>query len=82
MGSAGIGPTAALDYKGYVDIAFYVDELGNGVDLEFLGNAGADTERIESMIEIQFRSIKFRPVLRDGELRRSGRYELRYNYSY
>ena len=80
--SAGLGPAAALQYRGYVDIAFTIDELGNPVDLEFLGNAGEDTERIEQLIENQFRSIKFRPVLHDGELQRSERIELRYNYSY
>lgn len=80
--TAGLGPAAELDYRGYIDIAFTIDELGNPVDLEFLGNAGEDTERIEQLIEIQFRSIKFRPVLQDAELQRSGRIELRYNYSY
>jgi hypothetical protein len=80
--SAGLGPAAALEYRGYIDIAFTIDELGNAIDLEFLGNAGKDTERIEQLIEIQFRSIKFRPNLQNGELQRSGRIELRYNYSY
>ncbi|MGD8323212.1 MAG: hypothetical protein PVF50_02520 [Gammaproteobacteria bacterium] len=80
--SAGLQADARLAYNGYVDIAYKVDELGNGVDLEFLGSSGEDTDRIEALIESQFKSIKFRPVLRGGELRGSGLIEARYYYAF
>ena len=80
--SAGLGPAADPGHRGYVDIAFTVDELGNAVSLRFLGNSGGETKRIEDIIETQFRSIKFRPTFRDGELHSTTDVELRFNFAY
>lgn len=80
--SAGLQPDAQLAYNGYIDIAYTVDELGNGVDLEFLENSGEGADRIEALIASQFKAIKFRPVLRRGEPSESERIEVRYFYAF
>jgi len=80
--SAGLQPDAQLTYNGYIDIAYTVDELGNGVDLEFLESSGEGADRIEALIASQFEAIKFRPVLRRGEPSESGRIEVRYFYAF
>lgn len=80
--SNGMSDDAELRFRGYVDVGYTVDNLGNAADLEFLGRSSEDSPIIERLLESQFKSIKFRPVLRGGELTGPGRIEARYYYSY
>ena len=80
--STGTSPSAELDFKGYVDVSYTVDSLGNAHDVEFLGGSSEAGSDIERLLERQFRSAKFRPVLQGGELFDSGRIEARYYYAY
>jgi hypothetical protein len=80
--SAGLAPAAEVRFRGFVDLAYTVDALGNANGLEIVGRSEPDTERIEAMIRNQFKSLKFRPTLTGGELAAPGRVEARYYYSY
>lgn len=80
--SRGIEPDAKLDFKGYVDVSYTVDGLGNPDDVQFTGGSAADSSRIERIIESQMRSMKFRPNLTGGELSSPGRVNTRYYYAY
>jgi tetratricopeptide (TPR) repeat protein len=80
--SRGIRPDAKLDYQGYVDVGYSIDELGNATDVAFLGASTEDYARLERMIAVQLRSMKFRPTLSGAERKSPGRIEARYYYAY
>ena len=80
--SNGMSENAKLDFKGYLDLSYSVDGLGNAHDVEFLGRSSEDSAEIERLLVIQLKSMKFRPTLRGGELISPGRVEARYYYSY
>jgi hypothetical protein len=74
------GITGAV--QGYLDLSFTVDELGNAGSLEFRGSSSEDSDDVERLIDLQMRSVKFRPVLNGGQLSSPGRIEARYFYAY
>lgn len=80
--SLGMDENAELDVKGYLDLSYTVDSLGNAHSVELLGSSADDAARIQRLLEVQLRSMKFRPVLRGGDLIGSGRTEARYYYAY
>jgi tetratricopeptide (TPR) repeat protein len=80
--STGVGPNAELDFRGYVDLSYSIDSLGNASNVQILGRSAEDTARIETLIARQLKSMKFRPVLRGGQLVGLGPIEARYYYSY
>jgi hypothetical protein len=80
--SRGIRADAELVYRGYLDLSFTVNELGNAGSLEFRGSSAEDSDAVERLIGLQMRSMKFRPVLDGGQLSSPGRIEARYFYSY
>ncbi len=80
--STGRSEDAELDYKGYVDLSYTVDQLGNARGLDFIGRSDSDSDEIEKIIERQLRTMKFRPVLSNGQLTSPGRIEARYYYAY
>ena len=80
--STGMDAHAELDFQGYIDLSYTIDDLGNAADVQFRHSSTEDSSSIERLIEIQLRSMKFRPVLIAGELSSPGRIEARYYYSY
>jgi tetratricopeptide (TPR) repeat protein len=80
--SRGLQPGEQLDYKGYTDVSYSVDELGNASDIRILDHSTADASLIETALERHLNTVKFRPVLSDGELHRTERIEARYYYAY
>lgn len=80
--SNGLPPDTELEYRGYLDLSYTVDRLGNIRDLEWLGASSDDAREIERLLEIQFKSMKMRPSLVGGELESPGRVEGRYYYAY
>ncbi len=80
--SAGLPLNAELDYRGYIDVSFTLDRLGNPSDISFSSNDRPESRQIESVISNQLRTAKFRPHFHDGELVEQGRVDLRYYYSY
>lgn len=80
--SLGKQPDAELDFRGYVDVSYTVDGLGNARDVRVLGGSADDAARIESLLERRLRSVKLRPVLTGAALVSPGRVEARYYYAY
>lgn len=80
--STGVRADAELVFRGYIDLSYTVDALGNARDLRFIGRSSDDSSEIERLIELQLKSMKFRPVLSGGKLISPGQIEARYYYSY
>lgn len=80
--SGGMGLIAYPNYLGYIDISFSIDELGNSSDMIILGSSENDNSRIQDILKSQIKLIKFRPLLRAGELVPLESIEYRYYYSY
>lgn len=80
--STGIRESSELVFRGYVDLTYELDSLGNASNLQFLGSSTDDVAAIERLLERQFKSAKFRPLLDAGELVSPGRIEARYYYAY
>jgi tetratricopeptide (TPR) repeat protein len=77
------GLQEAIDYKGYIDVSFGLDVLGNATGINFLGaSEDANTGRIQNTLQDVLQMTKFRPVLRGGELNEQPAMQLRYYYSY
>lgn len=69
-------------YRGYIDVSFSIDELGNTNDITILGSSNEDIPRIQNILETQIRITKFRPILRAGDLFTQDSVEYRYYYSF
>ncbi len=80
--SRGMNANAELDFEGYVDLSYTIDDLGNAAKVQFIESSSENSSRIERLIEVQLRSTKFRPVLTAGELNSPGTIEARYYYAY
>jgi len=77
------GLSENIDYKGYIDVSFGIDELGNASNINFNGaSEDANSERIESILNTVLRMSKFRPILRGGEITAQASVQYRYYYSY
>lgn len=77
------GLQGSIEYKGYVDVSFAVDTLGNAIDLDFLGaSEDANSGRIQQTLENMLKMTKFRPLPKGGELIEQPAMQLRYYYSY
>jgi tetratricopeptide (TPR) repeat protein len=79
--STGTSASAELDFRGYVDLGYTIDRLGNASNVRILGSS-TESSRIAALIERQLRSTKFRPVLSGGKLLSPGLIEARYYFSY
>jgi outer membrane biosynthesis protein TonB len=73
---------AELGFEGYVDLSYTIDDLGNAANVQVIESSSENSSRIERLIEVQLRSMKFRPVLTAGELSSPGPVEARYYYAY
>ncbi|MAY02643.1 MAG: hypothetical protein CMQ38_06665 [Gammaproteobacteria bacterium] len=80
--SSGISLDEELEYRGYIDVSFEVDNQGNPQRVIFTENDRPESGQIEQVITNQLRTAKFRPQFSQGQLINSGRVELRYYYSY
>lgn len=80
--SGSLGLIQNPDYRGYIDVSFSIDAQGNTGDITFLDGSSEEIPRIQSILEIQLRITKFRPLLRAGELFAQEAVEYRYYYSY
>jgi len=80
--SGSLGLIQNPNYTGYIDISFYIDELGNSSGITILGDSGETLPRIQNILENQINLTKFRPMLRAGELLSQEPVEYRYYYSY
>jgi tetratricopeptide (TPR) repeat protein len=80
--SNGLRADAELNIRGYVDVSYTVDSLGNPNDVEFFGRSSKDATEVERLLNVQFGLMKFRPVLSGGNLTDSGPVQARYFYSY
>jgi tetratricopeptide (TPR) repeat protein len=80
--SAGLRADQDLNIRGYIDLSFDIDDVGNASDLEITNRSAGTSPRIERLIEVQFRTMRFRPILRNGELVSPGIVNLRYYYAY
>jgi hypothetical protein len=79
--STGTSASAELDFRGYVDLGYTIDRLGNASNVRILGSS-TESSRIAALIERQLRSTKFRPVLSGGKLLSPGLIEARYYFAY
>jgi tetratricopeptide (TPR) repeat protein len=80
--SSGMPLNAELEYRGYVDVSFELDDLGNPQKVEFSENDRPEFPQIEQILRNHLRTAKFRPHFTEGELVNQGRVDLRYYYSY
>ncbi len=80
--SSGLPVDAELDYRGYIDLSFEVDSLGNAQEVVFTRNDNPEYRQLERVITDYLKTAKFRPHFDNGELVSQGRVELRYYYSY
>lgn len=80
--SAGSRADQDLNIRGYIDLSFDIDDIGNASDLEITNRSAGTPSQIERLIEVQFRTMRFRPILRNGELVSPGNINLRYYYAY
>jgi len=80
--SSGLPLNAELEYRGYIDVSFELDDVGNPQKVEFTGNERPESRQIEQILGNYLRMAKFRPHFADGELVNQGRVDLRYYYSY
>ncbi len=80
--SSGLPLNAELEYRGYIDVSFELDDVGNPQKVEFSENDRPEYGQIEQILINHLRTAKFRPHFTDGELVNQGRVDLRYYYSY
>ncbi len=80
--SAGVSDDVALNYQGYVDVSFTIDNLGNAGDIIFLENNKDGALRIQNFIDSSLRLAKFRPHFNNSEMISPGQMNLRYYYAY
>ena len=80
--SAGYDVDTPLDFKGYIDVSYLLDDHGNASEIIFSESTQEDARLIQRFIESSLEVSKFRPILRDGEFLSPGRVELRYYYAY
>jgi hypothetical protein len=77
------GLSQNIDYKGYIDVSFGIDEFGNASNINFnSASEDAYSERIESILNTLLLMSKFRPILRGGEITAQAPVQYRYYYSY
>jgi hypothetical protein len=81
-GSRGTNVDADFTPRGYVDVRYTVDELGNAHSVEILSESSEEDSIVQRSLALQLRSIKFRPVIRNGDLYAYGQVDTRYYYSY
>jgi hypothetical protein len=80
--STGLGDDVPLDYRGHLDVAFAVDSLGNTGGVRLLAAAGEAADEAWRLLHNQLQTLKFRPVLDEGELVARGESRIRYFYMY
>ncbi len=90
--SAGISEDATLNYQGYVDVSFTIDNQGNADDIVFLASSMDDYQdeedalqeiwSIQSLIQSKLKLAKFRPHFNNQTLMGQGQVNLRYYYAY
>lgn len=80
--SSGLSRNTELEYRGFIDVSFELDNMGNPHEVVFSQNNRPESRQIEQVITDQLRNAKFRPNFRDGVLTSPGLVELRYYYSY
>jgi hypothetical protein len=80
--SMGLSADAQLEIRGHIDVSYIVDNTGNAHEIRFLDSSTEHSDTLEKMLELQLRSMKFRPELAGGQLRSPGEVDVRYYYSY
>jgi hypothetical protein len=80
--STGVDGDAELPPRGYIDVSYTVDRLGNARGVRFLGGSSDSATAIERLLDLQLKSMKFRPMLEGGEIESPGLVEARYYYTY
>tara|TARA_R110002110_G_scaffold333870_2_gene544947 strand:+ start:84007 stop:85449 length:1443 start_codon:yes stop_codon:yes gene_type:complete len=81
--AGGQGLSQIQSFKGYIDISFTIDELGNASGINFLGSTeDENSNRIQNLLETFIRMNKYRPLLQGGELNAMTTMNLRYYYNY
>lgn len=77
-----IGSNESLDYDGYVDVSFTINENGTARNISFMEMSPATTPGIVQRLKTFLRNSPFRPQLQEGELIRKVPLRLRYNYAF
>lgn len=80
--SAGVPDDIDLVYRGYIDVSFNIDELGNIEDIAFGDSNWEDAQEVQRFISSSLRMAKYRPHISNGELISSRSINLRYYYAY
>ena len=80
--SGSLGLIQNPNFQGYIDVSFYVDELGNANDITIMDSRGIKNSRIQTILESQLDLTKFRPMLRAGDIVAQTPVEYRYYFSY
>ena len=72
----------ALEYKGYIDVAFDLNRYGITSSLAVLGKSATATPALEGRLLRNLRRTQFRPRIVDGMARETETLQIRYYFTY
>lgn len=80
--SAGLPEDTALNYQGYIDVSYTIDDHGNTSEVIFEESEQEELRYLQGLIENSLLITKFRPIIQNGELLSHGLVHMRYYYAY
>ena len=80
--SFGLPADAALQYRGFIDVEFLINKIGESMSPELLYRSPDTPDAVAETLLRSIRRAQFRPRMLDGKLVEDDRITLRYYYTY